>query len=159
MTDVVASFRRERFPAALFLGHAHVFVASVYDDHQGFVRALETGTATGRAQGIGGIVQRIENVVLAVAVRVHFRFALFLRCFLVFAFRTAGTGTGLGVDERFHVLRLVYSLVFRFGAARFRFEIDFVAALADFLVHYALLGAEFGDLFQIALAQFAVVFA
>lgn len=104
-------------------------------------------------------MEGIENVVFAVAVRVYFRFALFLRRFLVFAFRAAGTGACFGVDESFDILRLVYSLVFGFGTARFRFEVDFVAAFADFLVHYPLFGAELGDLLQVALAQFVVVFA
>lgn len=81
MAHVMPSLRRESLPTPLLLRHGHVLVPAVDDDDESFVGAFEARSAARRAQGIGGVVQGIENVVLAVAVRVHFGLALFGRRF------------------------------------------------------------------------------
>lgn len=105
MTHVMPPFRRKRLPTPLLLRD---LVASVYKHNESLVGAVVARAPTGSAQRVGGIVKGVENVVLAIAVRVHFRFAmrrlLLLREGFGFGFRARRAGAGLGMDQGFYAL-------------------------------------------------------
>jgi hypothetical protein len=110
-------------------------------------------------------VERVEDVVFAVAVRVDFGLARLGGRLLVLALGAAGARARLFVHQRLHALArgFGYPLVVRFCsllrvAVRLAGRVDFVAALADLLVHDPLLRPELADGVQVGFAQLPVVF-